>query len=659
MVNIARSVELGGKKWPTRPALLFQGTSTTYRDLDQRSHLLASGFQSQGLARGDRIALLLPNSPQFVECYLATLKLGAIAVSLNPALAPEEVGFQLRDCGASALVTTSLLVGAVPHQTLPELKQIWIADGESTKHPSLAQLFTAPLTPQFHTAEMSPEEPAAIVYTSGTMGQPKGATLSHGNILSNMAAKKRCLGIRPEDRLLLFLPLFHCFGQNAVLNSGLGAGATLVLHAGFEMERVLKSIADDQVTMFFGIPTTFLLLEEKASPAALAGVRYFFSAATTLPRSLEQRWRERFGKVIHQGYGLTETSPFASYNHLREYREGSIGMPIEGVEMEIVDPDSGSVLGPGEAGEITIRGHNVMLGYWQRPEETAAAIRNGWFFTGDIGRRDEDGYYYIEDRLKDMVSVGGLKVYPAEVENVLHQHPQVADAAVFGTPEPLLGERVEARVVLQEKSDISPPDLEDFCRSRLAQFKVPTQIRFVTELPRSPSGKLLKRTLRQQALEEAKAGGESPTPLPNSPNSKTSPQASSQASPQRNQGNREGTDQLDHWLRSWLAEALGTVVERVPSDSSFFDLGLDSALAVRLATELSHFTGHTIEATALWNHTTVEALSRFAQRLPTSPRELRITEAPSKTTEPTEDLSGFSDDHLAELLRAEIAGTES
>jgi long-chain acyl-CoA synthetase len=346
---------------------------------------------------------------------------------------------------------------------------------------------------------MERDDPAAIVYSSGTTGFPKGVTLSHGNVTSNMYAKNHYCGMTPDDRLLLSMPLFHCFGQNVILNSGLNAGSAIVLHQTFDLDRVLHSVARHRVTMFFGVPTIYIImLNQRVTPTDLQPVRYFFAAAATMPVEVARQWQERFGLVVYEGYGLTESTPFASYNHPFRYKYGSIGTPIENVEMKIFNLDTGEQADTGELGEIVIRGPNVMLGYWNHPEATAETIKNGWLHTGDIGRVDEKGYFYIEDRLKDMVNVAGLKVYPAEVENVLYRHPGVAEAAVYGVSDAVTGERVVAQVVCKSGHVVTETDLLVLCREHIAGFKIPSTIKFVDRLPKSATNKILKRVLRDE-----------------------------------------------------------------------------------------------------------------------------------------------------------------
>jgi len=517
-MNITHHVERGQQLFPDKPAIIFEGKSITYKDLDLMANRVANGLQGLGVHRGDRVALFLPNIPEFIISYLAILKLGAVAVALNAMLKSAEVSFILNDCSAKVLITTEAQVENVPQADLPELKHILIAEGSTSKGISLEQLM-ASASPEAHAVEMDRHAPAAIVYTSGTTGFPKGATLSHGNIISNSYSQNRCCGMRPEDRLMLYLPLYHCFGQNAILNAGLNACATIILQRNFDLQQLLKNITNEQVTMFFGVPTVFLFLLNMNIPVTdLSAVRYYFSAAAPLPIEVAQRWQEKYGHAIHQGYGLTETSPCASYNHDFKYKLGSVGTPIENVEIKIVNAEGEDVV-PGELGEIAIRGPNVMLGYWNRPFDTAEVIKNGWFYTGDIGQIDNEGYFYIVDRSKDMINVAGFKVYPTEVENVIYQHPGVAEVAVYGVPSQETSEIVKANIILKPGHSITEKQIIAFCSERMAAYKIPKAIKFVDAIPKNPTGKVLKRLLREEAAGDVVLKQSRPLVSPTSTNS--------------------------------------------------------------------------------------------------------------------------------------------
>jgi len=370
-----------------------------------------------------------------------------------------------------------------------------LCEGRVAGHPSLEEL-GAGASGLFTMRNMDRDDPAAILYTSGTTGKQKGSVLSHGNVVSNMYSTGHALRVDPTDRLLLFLPLFHCFGQNFIMNTALNSGAAIVLHRRFVPEEILSSVARNGVTMFFAVPTVYIaLLNAPVEPDHLAGIRYYFSAAATLPVEIAARWQERFGHPIYEGYGLTETSPFASYNYDVAFKPGSVVTPIENVEMKIVDAADHEVA-DGELGEIVIKGPNVMKGYFANAAASAEAIREGWFHSGDIGYRDADGYFFIVDRVKDMINVSGFKVFPREVEEVLFRHAAVKEAAVVGIADPVRGEAVKAFVVLVEGARASVEELQALCRAAVADYKVPGRIEFVPALPKNPTGKVLKKDLR-------------------------------------------------------------------------------------------------------------------------------------------------------------------
>jgi long-chain acyl-CoA synthetase len=502
-VNIADNFDRSARQFPDHSAIIFGDRRLTYRELRKQVDRVARGLVQRGLAAGDRVALYLPNIPEFAIAYLAAQKIGAVVVAVNSMLTGDEVRYVVDDSGAQLLFTTA--------EMLPRLRgllgdgfaaeQVIVCEGEATGFTSLVGLGAdddVPLQP----LELEPHAPAAILYTSGTTGQQKGATLSHANVVANVTQILYCLRTTPEDRLLLCLPLFHCFGQNFIMNAGLTAGATLVLHRRFELDDVLDSIERNRVTMLFAVPTIYItLLNAGVAAQRLASVRYCFSAAAALPLEIAERWAAKYGQAIYEGYGLTESSPHATYNHIWAHRPGSVGTPLPMVEVRIVAEDDALdlPLSPGTWGEICLRGPNIMLGYWNRPKETAETLRGGWLRTGDIGYLDEDGYLYIVDRTKDMINAAGFKIWPREVEEVLYQYPGIKECAVIGVPDPIKGEAARACIVVQPGTTLTAATLEEFCRDRLATYKVPRSYEFLTELPKNPTGKILKRVLREQA----------------------------------------------------------------------------------------------------------------------------------------------------------------
>jgi long-chain acyl-CoA synthetase len=499
-MNVAECVERGVREYPDKAAILFEGETLSYGRLHADVARIAAGLQALGVRPGDRVALFLPNIPAFATAYFACQWLGAITVSINVMLTTEELRYILEDSSATLVVTAESLwprLEPLVEAVLGSAERVIIAEGQVAGTTALATLRDGLEPPPL--AELEPSAPAAILYTSGTTGRQKGATLSVGNILFNAASKHRYMGINAESRLISFLPMFHVFAQNGILATALSIGGTVILHRRFDLEAVVDSIARDRVTVFMAVPTIYItLLNAGIDPARLASVRYYFSAAATMPQEIAQHWHALTGLPIYEGYGLTETSPLSSYNHISEHRPGSVGTAIEQVEMRIVDADDQPV-STGAWGEICVRGPNIMLGYWNRPAETAEAMRGDWFHTGDVGYMDAEGYVYIVDRTKDMINVAGFKIWPREVEEVLYEHPAIQECAVIGVPDPVKGEAAVGMVVLKAGQSVTGEALEAYCRQHLATYKVPRRFEIRDTLPKSATGKILKRVLRDEA----------------------------------------------------------------------------------------------------------------------------------------------------------------
>ncbi len=444
-MNVVRHVERAAKLFPDHPAVVFEGTQIPYADLNTRATRLANALRANGVQPGDRVSLYLPNIPEFPVCYLAVLKAGAIAVSINAIFKAEEVKYIVNDSGSVILFTVADLLPHVPRAEYPSLRHVVVCAGDAHGNPSLDD-WVSTGTSAGQARDMNPDDPAALLYTSGTTGFPKGAILTHGNVVSNAYATVHHARFTRDDRLALFLPLFHVFGQNFIMNAAFTACATLVLHRRFIPDQVLDSIQRDRVTTFFGVPTIFItLLNTDLSKYDLSSIRYEFSAAATMPQEISRRWTERFRRPVYEWYGLTECSPFACYNHDFRHKFGTVGTAVENFELKIVDADDHE-LPLGEWGEIVIRGPGVMKGYWGKPEDTAHALRHGWLHSGDIGTMDDEGYVCIVDRLKDMINVAGFKVWPAEVEQVLYRHPAVKEIA-----DPMRSSRIVASEWLPTK----------------------------------------------------------------------------------------------------------------------------------------------------------------------------------------------------------------
>jgi long-chain acyl-CoA synthetase len=499
---------------PEHPALIFDGEPVTYRELWRRARRCAAMLAGHGVGRGDAVALLLPNTPRFPAAYYGALSLGAVVVPIDVRLRSEEIEFVLRDAGVRVLIhdaaAPGLGAGAAAAAGTPT-----IAVGGPDQYPDAGPA-PAP-EPEPAPADWVPRAPddvAAILYTSGTTGRPKGVMLTHGNILGNIETTAVSpFAVRSDDRLLLCLPLSHTFGQTCGMGAFFRTGATIVLMPRFEAETVLREMAEHRCTVFMGVPTMYHgMLQAAARGVPAPRLRRVYSGGAALPVPVLDRVRGLLGCEVYEGYGLTETSPVVAYNLPgRPCRPGTVGLPIEGVRVGVARADlEGAIdlLPAGAVGEIVVRGPNLMAGYHGLPGESAAAVVEGWFRTGDLGVLDGDGYLSIVDRKKDMIIRGGNNVSPREVEEVLLRHPDVAQAAVAGVPDAEYGEQVCAAVVLRARaagdggpggsgatdaSTASAEELIAFVRERLAGYKSPGRIRFVASLPLGTGGKVLRR----------------------------------------------------------------------------------------------------------------------------------------------------------------------
>ncbi|MFF3615033.1 long-chain fatty acid--CoA ligase [Streptomyces sp. NPDC002580] len=475
-----------------RVAVRHDDSTLTYAELDDASARLATLLLDRGLAPGDRVAMTMPNVPLFPVVYYGILRAGGVVVPMNPLLKAREVAFTLRDCGARVALVSPLFADEVTKAAAETGTEALVTEPEA---------FGALLRghePLREAVERTEDDPALILYTSGTTGTPKGAQLTHRNLATNtLTTSETLLQVGPDDVLFGGLPLFHAFGQTCALNTAVAAGATLTLLPRFDPKRALEIMARDGVTVFLGVPTMYaaLLHAELPDGLDLGRLRLAVSGGSALPVEVLHGFERRFDAPVLEGYGLSETSPVAAFNHPdRPRKAGSIGVPIRGVEMRLVAEDGGEVAS-GEVGEIAIRGENIMTGYWNRPDATADAIRDGWFHSGDLARVDDDGFYFIVDRKKDMIIRGGYNVYPREIEEVLYEHPAVAEAAVVGVPHPLHGEEVAAVVTLRPGAKATAEEIITHTKERVAAYKYPRVVTIATELPKGPTGKILKREI--------------------------------------------------------------------------------------------------------------------------------------------------------------------
>jgi malonyl-CoA/methylmalonyl-CoA synthetase len=477
----------------------------TYGDLEQ-GILQATGYlEGLGVRPGDRVALQLSKSMEFVYLHLATLRLGGISLPLNVTYTPAETSYFLRDAGARVLFALESTRNQV-EALLPELPELASAQFLDPGHPDrFATLIAQAPASNGAAGRRQPGDTAAIIYTSGTTGRPNGAEITHGNLSANLVALHQAWAWRSDDILLHVLPIFHVHGLFVALHGALNAGATTLLLREFEARKSLQAIADRQPTVFMAVPTIHrrLLAQTESEPHDLSGLRLITSGSDRLPDDLFEGFQRAFGCTLVERYGMTETGMNCSNPLVGERRRGSVGLPLPGVEVRVVDPETILPMGDGEVGELQIRGANVFKGYWRQPEKTADAFTpDGWFRTGDLGFRQADGYFTLCGRSKDLIITGGMNVYPPEVERVLAEHPAVAATAVIGCPDAEWGERVTAVVVLKADHAALAAELEGFCRERLAPYKSPKAIVFVSDLPRNAMGKVQKTQLRGAVCSE-------------------------------------------------------------------------------------------------------------------------------------------------------------
>ncbi|HEX6344393.1 long-chain fatty acid--CoA ligase [Umezawaea sp.] len=493
------------RRRPEHPAVVFGEERIGYGDLWEDARRYAAVLLDRGVRAGDRIAVLLPNTPHFPKVYFAVLAIGAVAVPVHGLLRSGEVEHVLRDSGATGLVCGAEMLGeGAPAAEAAGVPVLTVMADDGTGHPRLDVLAAAAEPAEGVPVPRAPEDLAVVLYTSGTTGQPKGAMITHLNLVMNVATTAVApFAFRPTDVLLGCLPLFHTFGQVCGMATCFLAGGTLVLMSRFEGRSALELMVAEGCTVFMGVPTMYLdLLDAAAADPRRPALDRAFSGGSALPVAVLERFEEVFGCPIYEGYGLTETSPVVSYNQEHwPRRPGTVGKPIWGVEVEVARADVADrveLLPPGEVGEVVIRGHNVMAGYLGRPEATAEAIVDGWFRSGDLGVKDADGYLSIVDRKKDMVIRGGHNVYPREVEDLLARHPDIAQVSVIGIPDERYGEEVCA--VVRTRPGVADDqacaaDIVEWAKARIAPYKYPRLVRFTREFPLGPSGKVLKRDL--------------------------------------------------------------------------------------------------------------------------------------------------------------------
>ncbi|MFT3924922.1 MAG: long-chain fatty acid--CoA ligase [Myxococcales bacterium] len=506
-LNLASFLRESAKKFPKKPALIVADTVLPYELVHAYVQKFAGSLEKLGIKRGQHVALMLPNVPQFTVAYFAAHYIGAPVVPLNVLLTGDEVAYHLEDSDAVALVVWEgfLEAGMAGFARVDTCKHLIVVKANPTdiSAPEGAHNMTALIaagTPRTELADTAPDETAVILYTSGTTGRPKGAELSHFNLFYNAEYASTTLSPATDTSVALaVLPLFHSFGQTCVHNATLRVGGTLVLLPRFEPKQAFELMHKYKVTLFAGVPTMYfaLLNYPEASQYDLTSLQYCLSGGSAMPVEVMKAFDQKYNVNVLEGYGLSETSPVASFNLLgRPKKAGSIGVPIGYVEFKLIDEQGATITEPMVPGEICIKGPNVMKGYYKRPEATAEVLKEGWFSTGDVAHRDADGYYFIVDRKKDMIIRGGFNVYPREIEELLYAHPAVLEAAVIGVKHESHGEEVKAVLALKPGHKATAEEIIAYCKEKLAAYKYPRQVEFRESLPKTATGKILKRELR-------------------------------------------------------------------------------------------------------------------------------------------------------------------
>lgn len=523
------------KGYPKQTALVFMGNRMSYTQLGQETDKLASALYEFGIRQGDRVAIMMPNCPQAVIAYYAVLSLGAVTVMTNPLYVERELEHQWRDSGVKTVLSLDLfweqidkVRGRLPLERIilggiqdymPLLKRTlapielrrrgkWVDVPYDGQILSLKKLMSGHHGPP-PAVTVQPDDLACLQYTGGTTGLPKGAMLTHRNVIASLTQLRTFLLYEhqpAEDIVLAIMPFFHVYGMNGLMNMSIMMAATMVLIAQPELQTIVDAIVAERPTFFTGVPALFVALNNHRSFSQidLTPIKAIFSGAAPLPLDVLETFESRTGTRIAEAYGMTEASSVTHVNPRQGLRKaGSIGIPLIGTEAKIMDPDDpAKEMGVDQVGELIVKGPQVMQGYWNNPEETANAMKEGWLYTGDLARMDEDGYFYIVDRKKDMILSAGFNIYPREVEEVLYQHPKVQEAAVVGIPDGVRGERIVAYITLIPGQTATAAEIRGFCRERLAPYKQPRVVIFRNDLPKSLAGKILRRQLREDALAE-------------------------------------------------------------------------------------------------------------------------------------------------------------
>lgn len=514
-------------KYPSKVAIVFKGFEIMYKELDALSDKLATGLHDLGVRKGDRVALFFQNSPQYIISFFGALKAGAIVVPCSPLFKERGLKYQLNDSGTETIITTKEqypIVDTITSET--ELKRVIVASLKDCAPPLLNSVRDIEEGEKHHDTidfvdfiskydanppkfDMNPREDVAVLcYSGGTTGVPKGCMLTHYNLIVNQIRHATWCRLREGKEVsMIFLPMYHIMGLSECMCSAVGMAWKIVLLERYRADEVINAINEYRPTIFYGIPTVYIALlnHPDIKKCDFSSIRLCLTAASAMPFEIRMRWRRLTGLSLMEGWGLTEASPNLVYTPAGDERPRFVGIPGPDTEVRVVDMEAGTrTLSPGECGELIGRGPQIMKGYWNKPEMTKEALRDGWIYTGDIGYMDEDGRVYFVDRKKDVIKVSGYQVWPFEVESVLIEHPAIEEVAVIGVPDPYRGEHPKAFIVLRElyEGKVTEEELIKFCREKLAAYKIIREVEFRRKLPKSPAGKILRRALREEALKE-------------------------------------------------------------------------------------------------------------------------------------------------------------
>jgi len=516
MLNLSVLLEDSASRYPNKDAFIFNESNLSYAQINAAANQVANGLIESGIQKGDKVAMSCLNLPYFPIIYFGILKAGAVVVPLSVLLKRDEVTYHLKDSEAKAYFCflgapglPMLEEGHAGFEKVDICTSLFVVTAKPTDtspikgHKTLGMLMKDQ-SPKIDAVPTGADDTAVIIYTSGTTGRPKGAELSHSNLMMNAILSADLYSASPEDKLLIVLPLFHIFAMTVMMNAGIYRGTTNVLLPRFDAEAVLGLMQKHGITCFAGVPTMYWgLLNYQNYKFDLDQIaktlKNCLAGGASLPIKVLEDFEAKFKVKILEGYGMSEGSPVVTFNQVSKGRKpGSIGTPVWGVQVKIVDKDNNEVP-VGEKGEIVYKGHNVMKGYYNKPEANKKTIVDGWLHSGDVGKMDEDGFFYVVDRTKDMIIRGGLNVYPREVEDVMMKHEAVSMVAVIGIPDDQYGEEIKACVVLKEGKSVSEGDLQAWTKDRIAAYKYPRHVEMMDALPQSATGKILKKELRKQA----------------------------------------------------------------------------------------------------------------------------------------------------------------